>query len=320
MTEGTFTSKHFEVETIELAGRTEYFVRGGRHLFASLPDAFEGVERIGVIGWGSQGPAQAQNLRESLEGSRVQVTVGLRPGSSSADEARAAGFSESDGTLGEMFEVTRTSDLVLLLIESTRGDIADTVAGAYEAAGVAGIHIEDQVEAKRCGHLGGKQLVSREAMVRRIKAALRGRSDPSFIVMARTDAVACEGLDAGIKRALQYRAAGADMIFVEALSGLDQYLRFAEAVKVPVLANLTEFGKTPLFTLKQVRSARVSIALYPLSAFRAMNAAALKVFQTIRAAGTQKGALKQMQTRAELYESLGYNPASDRMWKRATNL
>ena len=230
------------------------------------------------------------------------------------------GITKLENVLLDVRRITSATRLPLLVDADTGWSNPARTVREMIKAGAAGIHIEDQVEAKRCGHLGGKQLVTPEAMVRRIKAALRGRSDPSFIVMARTDAVAREGLDAGIKRALQYRAAGADMIFVEALTDLDQYRRFADEVKIPVLANLTEFGKTPLFTVEQVRSAGVAIALYPLSAFRAMNAAALKVFQTIRAAGTQKGALKQMQTRAELYEALGYNPASNRMWKRAKNL
>jgi methylisocitrate lyase len=175
------------------------------------------------------------------------------------------------------------------------------------AAGAAGLHIEDQVEAKRCGHLANKQLISTSAMVSRIKAAVAGKTDSRFVIMARTDATANEGLDAAIERARSYRQAGADAIFAEALTDLEQYRKFAEAVKVPVLANITEFGKTPLFTLKQLRLAGVALALYPLSGFRAMNAAALKVFQTLRAQGTQKEVLNLMQTRAKLYNFLGYN-------------
>jgi methylisocitrate lyase len=183
-------------------------------------------------------------------------------------------------------------------------------------AGAAGIHLEDQVEAKRCGHLAGKQLVKPEMMVRRIKAAIRGRTDPSFVIMARTDAVAREGLPAGIKRALRYREAGADMIFAEALTDLDSYRAFVEAVKIPVLANITEFGKTPLFTISQLRQAGLAMALYPLSAFRAMNQAALNIYQTLRFKGTQKDSLKQMQTRTDLYRFLGYDAQSRRPWKR----
>jgi len=173
-------------------------------------------------------------------------------------------------------------------------------------AGTAGIHLEDQVEAKRCGHLGGKQLVHADELVQRIKAAVKGRTDSAFVLMARTDAVATEGLDAGIERARKYCEAGADTIFAEALTDLDQYRKFVRAVKVPVLANITEFGKTPLFTVRELASVGVSMALYPLSAFRAMNAAALKVYRTLRAEGTQKNVLEEMQSRAELYEFLGY--------------
>ena len=173
-------------------------------------------------------------------------------------------------------------------------------------AGAAGIHLEDQVEAKKCGHLPGKQLVSVEAMVRRLRSAVAGRSDPQFVIMARTDAVASEGLAAGIERARRYRDAGADMIFAEALTELDQYREFVAAVRIPVLANITEFGKTPLFTVKELRAAGVSLALYPLSAFRAMNAAALKVYRTLRREGTQRRVVGMMQTREELYGFLGY--------------
>ena len=177
-------------------------------------------------------------------------------------------------------------------------------------AGAAGIHLEDQVEAKRCGHLPNKQLVSAENMVRRIRAAIAGRAASSFVIMARTDAAASEGLEAAIARACRYRDAGADMIFAEALTELGQYRRLAEAVKIPVLANITEFGKTPLFTVAELASAGVRLALYPLSAFRAMNAAALRVYRAVRARGTQKSTLPFMQTRAELYEFLNYKAQS----------
>jgi len=173
-------------------------------------------------------------------------------------------------------------------------------------AGAAGIHLEDQVAAKRCGHLPWKQLVPAPKMIARIKAAVSGRSDSSFVIMARTDAAASEGLESAIRRACQYRDAGADMIFAEALTELKQYRKFADALQVPVLANITEFGKTPLFDVAELASAGVRLALYPLSAFRAMNAAALQVYRAIRNKGTQKGMLKQMQTRAELYEFLNY--------------
>jgi methylisocitrate lyase len=182
-------------------------------------------------------------------------------------------------------------------------------------AGAAGIHIEDQVESKRCGHLGGKRLVSTGDMVKRVKAAARGKTDAQFVLMARTDAVASEGLEKAIARSRAYVEAGADMIFAEALTELAQYRAFTSAVKVPVLANITEFGKTPLFTTAQLREAGARLALYPLSAFRAMNAAALKVFKTLREEGTQKKMLPLMQSRAELYEHLGYDPKVG-SWKR----
>lgn len=172
--------------------------------------------------------------------------------------------------------------------------------------GAAGVHIEDQVAAKRCGHRPGKALVTTEEMVDRLKAATDARSDPDFVIMARTDAVAVEGVAAAIERACRYRDAGADMIFPEALTDLSDYRRFAEETGLPVLANITEFGVTPLFSLEDLSAAGVSLALYPLSAFRAMAAAALRVYRAIREQGSQRGVVDQMQSRAELYEFLGY--------------
>jgi methylisocitrate lyase len=169
------------------------------------------------------------------------------------------------------------------------------------------MHIEDQVQAKRCGHRPGKEIVPRQEMVDRVKAAVDARTDPAFVIMARTDALAVEGLQAAIDRAGACVEAGADMIFPEAMTELDMYRKFADAVKVPVLANITEFGSTPLFTVEQLRSANVSLVLYPLSAFRAMNQAALNVYRAIRRDGTQQGVLDTMQTRAELYEFLDYH-------------
>jgi len=173
--------------------------------------------------------------------------------------------------------------------------------------GAGGLHIEDQVQAKRCGHRPGKEIVPREEMVDRIKAAVDARTDSAFVIMARTDALAVEGLQAAIDRASACVEAGADMIFPEAMTELDMYRKFAEAVKVPVLANITEFGSTPLFTVEQLRSVNVSLVLYPLSAFRAMNQAALNVYRAIRRDGTQQGVLDTMQTRAELYDFLDYH-------------
>jgi methylisocitrate lyase len=169
------------------------------------------------------------------------------------------------------------------------------------------MHIEDQVGAKRCGHRPGKELVAKEEMCDRIKSAVDARTDREFVVMARTDALANEGLEPAIDRAKAYVDAGADMIFPEAITELAMYRKFAAAVRVPILANITEFGKTPLFTIDELRSANVAIALYPLSAFRAMNKAALGVYATLRQTGSQKGALPQMQTREELYDFLDYH-------------
>jgi len=184
-------------------------------------------------------------------------------------------------------------------------NIARTVRSLIKA-GAAALHMEDQVQAKRCGHRPGKALVPPEEMVDRIKAAVDARSDPSFIIMARTDALAVEGLESALERCRRYVEAGADMIFAEAVTDLKMYRKFKEAAAVPVLANITEFGKTPLFSVQQLAEAGVDIALYPLSAFRAMSAAAVQVYQTIRREGTQQAVIGLMQTRAELYEVLNY--------------
>lgn len=174
-------------------------------------------------------------------------------------------------------------------------------------AGAAGCHIEDQVAVKRCGHRPGKALVETGEMVDRIKAAADGRSDPRFVIMARTDAHAVEGQQAALDRAAAYVEAGADMIFAEALTTVEEYQQFTSAVGVPVLANLTEFGKTPLFTLDEMRDAGVRLALYPLSAFRAMSRAAENVYRVLREEGTQQAVVDTMQTRQELYDVLGYH-------------
>jgi methylisocitrate lyase len=174
-------------------------------------------------------------------------------------------------------------------------------------AGAAGMHLEDQVSAKRCGHRPGKALVAPQEMVDRVKAAVDARTDDQFVIMARTDAHAVEGLDAALARAHQYVEAGADMIFAEALTSLDEFRRFTSDIKVPVLANITEFGKTPLFTVTELAEAGVSIVLYPLSAFRAMSQAAERCYAAIRHDGTQRAVVDQMQTRAELYDVLDYH-------------
>src|SRR5213079_2359949 len=173
-------------------------------------------------------------------------------------------------------------------------------------AGAAAVHMEDQVGAKRCGHRPGKEVVSKDEMVDRVKAAVDARHDPSFVIMARTDALAVEGIDQAIDRAVAYVEAGADMVFPEAMTELAMYQRFRSAVNVPILANITEFGQTPLYTADELRSADVDIVLYCCSAYRAMNAAALNVYRTIRREGTQKNLVPLMQTRAELYDFLDY--------------
>lgn len=216
------------------------------------------------------------------------------------------GLTTLDDVLVDVRRIARATRLPLLVDADTGWDNPRHTVREMIRAGAAGIHIEDQVEAKRCGHLPGKRLVPPKQMIARIKAAVAGKTDPAFVIMARTDAAGVEGVDAAIQRAQLYRDAGADMIFAEALRTFDEYRRFTSAVKIPVLANITEFGKTPLFTTRELRAAGVRLALYPLSAFRAMNAAALKVYETIRKDGTQRRVVGQMQPRAELYEFLKY--------------
>ena len=221
------------------------------------------------------------------------------------------GISNLEDVLTDVRRITDVCSLPLLVdVDTGFGASAFNIARTVKSlikSGAAAMHIEDQVGAKRCGHRPGKELVSKEEMADRIKAAVDAKTDADFIVMARTDALAVEGLDAAIERALACVEAGADAVFPEAMTELSMYRKFAEAVKVPVLANITEFGATPLFTLDELRSAQVAIALYPLSAFRAMNAAALKVYNAIRKEGTQKGVLDSMQTRADLYDALDYH-------------
>lgn len=217
--------------------------------------------------------------------------------------------------LGDVCEdirrITQATSLPLLVDADTGWGGALMIARTIRElgkAGAAGCHLEDQVQAKRCGHRPGKELVSSDEMCDRIKAAADARTDDSFVLMARTDAHASEGLDAAIARSLAYVAAGADMIFAEALTTLDEYRSFTAALgDTPVLANLTEFGRTPLFPLDDLRAAGVRLALYPLGAFRAMSRAAEAVYEAIRTQGTQAAVTDQMQTRAELYDVLGYH-------------
>ncbi|HUG10045.1 MAG TPA: methylisocitrate lyase [Opitutaceae bacterium] len=202
--------------------------------------------------------------------------------------------------------------LPLLVDIDTGWDDPAGAVRALAAAGAAAVHIEDQVPAKLCGHLPGKQIVPVEEMVSRVRAAVAGKPNSSFVVMARTDAAANEGLSAAIARAEAYVTAGADMIFAEALRTLDDYRQFATAVKVPVLANITEFGQTPFFTVDELRSSGVAMVLYPLSASRAAASASLDVYTAIRREGTQKSVVARMQTRGDLYSTLGYTPPPER--------
>ena len=221
------------------------------------------------------------------------------------------GISNLDDVLVDVRRITDACPLPLLVdVDTGFGasafNIARTVR-SLEKAGAAAMHIEDQVGAKRCGHRPGKAIVTAAEMVDRVKAAVDARTDPAFGVMARTDALAVEGLQSAIDRACACVEAGADMIFPEAVTELAMYRRFVDAVKVPVLANITEFGSTPLYTVDELAGAGVAIALYPLSAFRAMNQAALGVYRHLRADGTQKAVVDTMQTRADLYDYLGYH-------------
>lgn len=220
------------------------------------------------------------------------------------------GISTLDDVLTDVRRITDVCSLPLLVDVDTGFGSAFNIERTVKSLikfGAGAMHIEDQVQAKRCGHRPGKEIVTRDEMVDRIKAAANARVDPDFVIMARTDALALEGLQAAIDRACACVEAGADMIFPEAMTELSMYKKFADAVEVPVLANITEFGQTPLFTVDELRSANVSLVLYPLSAFRAMNQAALNVYQAIRRDGTQKNVLDTMQTRNELYDYLDYH-------------
>jgi methylisocitrate lyase len=219
------------------------------------------------------------------------------------------GITNLENVLEDVRRITSATNLPLLVdVDTGFGGtfgIARTVKEMIRA-GAAGIHIEDQIESKRCGHRPNKTVVSQEEMVARIKVAVDARTDPDFVIMARTDSLAQLGIERATERCLAYKEAGADMFFPEAVTELSQYKLFANSLSLPILANITEFGVTPLFTLDQLREAGVGIALYPLSAFRAMNAAALQAYQVIRTKGTQAEIIKMMQTRQELYDFLNY--------------
>ena len=227
------------------------------------------------------------------------------------------GISGLDDVLTDVRRITDVCPLPLLVdVDTGFGASAHNIARTVKSLikfGAAAMHMEDQVGAKRCGHRPNKELVSKQEMVDRVKAAADAKTDPAFVVMARTDALAVEGLQATIDRACACVEAGADMIFPEAITELTMYRRFADAVKVPILANITEFGSTPLYTVRELAGAGVAMVLYPLSAFRAMNAAALRVYQALRKDGTQKGVLELMQTRDELYDFLDYHAYERRL-------
>ena len=226
------------------------------------------------------------------------------------------GISTMEDVLTDARRIVEATQLPLLVdIDTGWGgafNIARTIR-SFERVGVAAVHMEDQVGQKRCGHRPGKDVVSIGEMVDRVKAAVDARTDDSLVIMARTDAAAVEGIDSAIERACAYVAAGADMIFPEAMTTLDDYRRFRQAVKVPILANLTEFGSTPFFTTDELRGADVDIALYCCGAYRAMNKAALHFYETVRRDGTQKHILDTLQTRAELYDFLGYHAYEDKL-------
>jgi methylisocitrate lyase len=221
------------------------------------------------------------------------------------------GISNLDDVLIDIRRITDVCDLPLLVdVDTGFGASAFNVARTTRSlikAGAAAMHMEDQVGAKRCGHRPGKELVSTQEMADRIKSAVDARTDAGFVVMARTDSLANEGLEKAIERAVRYVEAGADMIFPEAITDLPMYRKFADAVKVPILANITEFGKSPLFTVDELRSANVAMVLYPLTAFRAMNKAALNVYENLRKTGSQKNSIGEMQTREELYDIINYH-------------
>ena len=220
------------------------------------------------------------------------------------------GISTMDDVLTDVRRITEVCDLPLLVDIDTGFGSAFNISRTVKSLikfGAAACHIEDQVQAKRCGHRPGKAIVPKDEMVDRVKAAVDAKTDQDFVIMARTDALAVEGLDAAIDRARACVEAGADMIFPEAMTELSMYKKFVDAVRVPVLANITEFGSTPLFTRDELAGVGVGLILYPLSAFRAMNAAALKVYDAVRKDGTQKNVVELMQTRADLYKYLDYH-------------
>ena len=226
------------------------------------------------------------------------------------------GISTMEDVLIDARRIVDATQMPLLVDIDTGWGGAFNIARAirnFTNVGVAAVHMEDQVGQKRCGHRPGKEVVTKDEMVDRVKAAVDARTDDSFVIMARTDAAAVEGIDSAIDRACAYVEAGADMIFPEAMKTLEDYKRFKAAVKVPILANLTEFGSTPFFTTDELRNANVDIALYCCGAYRAMNKGALHFYETVRREGTQKNIIDSLQTRAELYDFLGYHAYEDKL-------
>jgi methylisocitrate lyase len=227
------------------------------------------------------------------------------------------GITTLNDVLIDIERITNVTTTPLLVdVDTGFGPSAFNVARTVRSlvkAGAAALHIEDQVGAKRCGHRPGKEIVSKEEMVDRLKAAVDARTDDGFVIGARTDAIAGEGIEKAIERAVAYKEAGADFIFAEAVSDLSQYQRFVDATGIPVLANITEFGMTPLYTADELKEAGVGLVLYPLSAFRAANKAAENVYHAIRTEGSQKSVVSSMQTRAELYESIGYHAYEEKL-------
>jgi len=226
------------------------------------------------------------------------------------------GITTMDDVLTDVRRITDNTGLPVLVDIDTGWGSAFNIARTIKSmikAGAAAVHIEDQVQAKRCGHRPGKAIVGKDEMVDRIKAAVDAKTDSEFVIMARTDALAVEGLEAAIDRARACVEAGADMIFPEAITELSMYKKFAQAVNVPILANITEFGATPLYSVEELRSVDVSLVLYPLSAFRAMSKAALTVYRTIRKEESQKNVINLMQTRAELYDYLDYHAFEEKL-------
>jgi methylisocitrate lyase len=263
--------------------------------------------------------AGAINAYSAMQASRAGFRALYLSGAGVANASHGLpdlGVTSLNDVLEDAARITAACPLPLLVDIDTGWGTELTIGRAIrelERAGVAGIHMEDQVAAKRCGHRPGKQLVSVQEMQARLQAAVSSRGNPEFVIMARTDAVNVEGLSAAIARSHAYLAAGAEMIFAEAVESLDDFRRFCEAMKAPVLANMTEFGRTPTFSLEELRSAGVRMALYPLTAFRAMNAAARMAYETIRNEGTQASILDALQTREQLYEVLDYHAAENRI-------